>query len=125
VRFPVAQAGEGSAFRLFSRRHGDFALASVAARLRLDGERVRSLDLGVGGVEAVPVRLGELTARQQGRTADTAWVSEVAADARRALDVPDDPRVSQVYRRELVQTLVERALAAAIDDAKARIGVNT
>jgi carbon-monoxide dehydrogenase medium subunit len=125
VRFPVARSGDGSAFRLFSRRHGDFALVAVAARLRVQGERVAQLDLGVGGVEPVPVRLGELAARQQGRIADAAWVSEVAAAARGELDVPQDARVSRQYRHELIETLVARALTAALDDARTRNGAKT
>ena len=39
VRFPVAPAGEGYGFGEFARRHGDFALAGVAARVRSSGSR--------------------------------------------------------------------------------------
>lgn len=49
VRFPVADNGEGFAFREFARRSGDFAIVAVAARV--SGNHAR---LGVGGVAERP-----------------------------------------------------------------------
>ena len=115
VRFPALQPGEGSAFRLFNRRRGDYALVSVAATLQLRAGAVEGLRLGVGAVEPTPLRLATLAAAQRGRRADAAWITEVAAMAAAAVDARDDPRVPAVFRRELTETLVERALAAAID----------
>jgi len=117
VCFPALAAREGTAFRLFSRRHGDFALVSVAASVRLGGGRVECLRLGVGGVQSVPALLGELATRQRGRAADGAWVEEVAAAARAAVQAEDDERIPELYRRELVEVLVARALAAALERA--------
>jgi len=120
VRFPVEGRGEGAAFRLFNRRHGDFAIVAVAACAALDGDRVARLRLGVGGVEGAPRALHALAAAQPGRTADAAWIADVAAAARDAVDAQDDGRISALYRRELTETLVARALAAAIERAGAR-----
>jgi carbon-monoxide dehydrogenase medium subunit len=119
VRFPVVAAQEGQAFRLFSRRSGDFALVSVAASLRLQGGRVAQLRLGIGAVEAVPLALTDLAARQVGRVPDAAWIAEVAAAARAAIDPEDTPRIPALYRRELAETLVARALATALERAGA------
>ena len=120
VRFPRAAEGEGSAFRLFSVRHGDFAIVSAAAALRLSAGRVDNLRLAVGGAGPVPEVLAALARAQAGRVADAAWVSEVAAAARSAVDVPEGGRVAEVYRRELAETLVARALGAAIERCGAR-----
>lgn len=117
VRFPVVAAGEGQAFRLFNRRTGDYALVSVAASLHARAGRVERLRLGVGAVEAVPVLLAELCAAQQGRAVDAAWIAEVAAAAREAIQPEDDDRVPALYRRELSETLVVRALSAAAERA--------
>lgn len=119
VRFPRVAAREGQAFRLFSRRSGDFALVSVAASLRLQGGRVDRLQLGIGAVEAVPLALTDLAARQTGRTADAGWIAEVAAAVRTAIEPEDTPRIPALYRRELAETLVARALAAAVERAGA------
>ena len=118
VRFPAAEAGEGWGFRSFARRHGDFAIVSAAVTLALDGGRVRRLRLGVGGAGPTPAVLGALAQAQVGRTADASWAAEVAAAARSALDIQDDARIPAVYRRELVEAMVERAL----NDARARAG---
>lgn len=115
VRFPVSQPGEGSAFRLFNRRRGDYALVSVAATLQLRAGTVDALRLGVGAVEPTPLRLTALATAQRGRHADAAWTTEVAALVAAAVDARDALLVPAVFRRELTETLVERALAAAID----------
>lgn len=120
ARFPVAAAHEGQAFRLFSRRRGDYAIVSVAASLQLAAGRVERLRLGVGAVEAVPVLLAEIAARQQGRVADAAWIAEVAAAAGAAIQPDDDTRTPAPYRRELAETLVARALAAAAESTGGR-----
>ena len=67
VRFPVAVATEGQAFRLFNRRSGDYAIVSVAASLQLRAGRVERLRLGVGAVEPVPALLAALGTSQTGR----------------------------------------------------------
>jgi carbon-monoxide dehydrogenase medium subunit len=124
VRFPALRPGEGTAFRLFSRRCGDFALVSVATSLALERGRVGRLRLGVGGVEPVPVALAGLAAQQAGQSADEAWVAAVAAAAHDAVDAQDDGRLSALYRRELTETLVARALRTAIQRASGRMGAN-
>ncbi len=53
VRLPVPNGGTGSAFVEFARRHGDFALAGVAAVLRLSMQR----QPGYGQVEDVRIAL--------------------------------------------------------------------
>ena len=120
VRFPAAATGEGQAYRMFNRRSGDYAIVSVAASLQLHAGLVQRLRLGVGAVEPVPVLLADLCAAQQGHGADAAWVTEVAAAARMAVQVEDDERMPAVYRQELVETLVSRALTALMDRAGAQ-----
>ena len=89
--------------------------------MQLRGAEVQGLRVGVGAVEAVPVLLSELAQAQRGRTADAAWVEQFAAAARDAIQPEDDARIPAIYRRELVQTLVARALSAAAQ----RAGANT
>lgn len=119
VRFPMISRGEGQAFRLFARRCGDFAIASVAVSLRLSDGCVSNLLLGVGAVDAVPLRLESLCAQQVGRNPDSAWVCEVAACLAAEISPEDVPRIPGIYRRELAEHLCVQALNAAADRARA------
>lgn len=118
VRFPLVELGEGWGFRSFERRQGDFAIVSAAATLAVSDGRVRRLRLGIGGAGPTPAVLGALAQAQAGRTPDDAWAAEVSRAARDALDIQDDARIPAVYRRELIEVMVRRAL----DDARARAG---
>jgi aerobic carbon-monoxide dehydrogenase medium subunit len=122
VRFPVAAAHEGQALRLFNRRVGDYPIVSVAASLQLRAGRVERLRLGIGAVEPVPVLLADLCARQPGRSADAAWIAELAAAARAAIQPEDAAHLPALYRRELIDTLVMRALTATAQRAARRAG---
>lgn len=114
VTFPRFEADEASAFRLFNRRHGDYAIVAVAATLALREGRVARLRLGVSGVAPVPQRLDALEREFQGQPPTPAWVEQVARAARSAVQPEDDPRVPAVYRQELTEVLVSRALARSV-----------
>lgn len=114
VRFPCALAGDGHAFELFSRRHGDFAIAACAVTVRVSAGRFDQLKVGVGGIADAPFALDELTAGFAGANADAAVVAQIAARAGLAVEPFDQPGIPAAYRRELVEALIARALARAI-----------
>jgi CO/xanthine dehydrogenase FAD-binding subunit len=58
VRFPVSSPTSGWAFEEFAQRHGDFALAGVAAVLDANGEQCRSVRLTTAGVGPTPLSAG-------------------------------------------------------------------
>ncbi|HEX8011671.1 MAG TPA: FAD binding domain-containing protein [Casimicrobiaceae bacterium] len=119
VRFPKLDAREGSAFELFSRRHGDFAMVAVAATVALDrSDRAARVRLGVGGVDAVPLSLDEIARPFAGRVANAGWCSEIAEAARERVDPADDQRIPAAYRKELCAALTRRALERAIARAR-------
>ena len=115
VSYPCAAAGENSAFRMFSQRHGDYAIVAVAATLTLADDRVADLRLGVGGVGPVPQRLDAVAQAFRGRVASVDWIAELARAARDAVTPEDHPRVPALYRKELTETLVARALARCFE----------
>jgi carbon-monoxide dehydrogenase medium subunit len=96
VRLPLLAQGERFGFSEFSRRSGDFALAMALVVL---GSEPR---VGVGGVEPRPRRIPEAEA-----AAGKGSVEEAAA---RAVDPMIDQHYSAAYRRDLVRTVVRRAL---------------
>jgi carbon-monoxide dehydrogenase medium subunit len=107
VSFPNPGPGSGTAFEELARRHGDYAIAGVAAVVTVDGDggidTARAAFTGVGGVPVVV----DLTAPCRGGT--TAAVEA----ARAAIDPEDDIHASAAYRRHLAGVLLERALRSA------------
>lgn len=118
VRFPKATQHEGASFRMFNRRHGDFAIVAVAATVALDGERIAALRIGIGGNSAVPLSYDHVTRNFAGRAPDDAWIAEVARTLRDKVTPEDDARIPATYRKELTETLVARALARAVERAR-------
>lgn len=115
VRFPRPRPGEGWGFELFSHRHGDFALVSVATVLSLDGNgAISGLRLGVGGVGPVPLRLAQVEAEAQGSMPEVGVAAALGRLAAEHVSPEDEPQVPAIYRRDLVGTLTERAFLAAI-----------
>jgi aerobic carbon-monoxide dehydrogenase medium subunit len=115
VSYPRAAAGEVSAYRMFNQRHGDYAIVAVAATLAVADGRVTGLRLGVGGVGPVPQRLDAVAEAFRGRVASVDWIAEVARAARDAVAPEENPRVPALYRKELTETLVARALARCVE----------
>lgn len=120
VRFPKAAAAEGSSFKLFNRRHGDFAIVAVAASLALEGQRIARLSLGVGGLDAVPRNVDALVQPVLAQAPQAGWTEAAARAVLAALVPEDDARIPAQYRQELAQTLVQQALTRALERAIAK-----
>ncbi|HUF14230.1 MAG TPA: xanthine dehydrogenase family protein subunit M [Longimicrobiales bacterium] len=120
IEIPAPAARSGWAFEEVARRHGDFALVAVAARVVLDSAgavsdaRLAYVNAGPG-----PFRSARAEAVLVGQTPDPDLIRAAAAaafeDARPAADV----HASAAYRRQLTRVLTARALAAAFARAAA------
>jgi 2-furoyl-CoA dehydrogenase FAD binding subunit len=122
VRFPVAEPGEGFGFAEIARRHGDFALAGVAVRVRTTaaGPEARISCFGVSDHPVTRDVSAELRSALDATGADARerdLRGELADPARGiAEDVVDtggDAHASAAYRRLLIAGLVSRELARA------------
>lgn len=122
VRFPVAQPGEGFGFGEFGRRHGDFALAGVAARVRTDDDSpvARVTCFGISDVpvtadvsedlRAALEHTGTAPARSDLQRALAAHADGVAHDV---VDTGGDAHASPAYRRQLIAGLLAREVSRA------------
>ncbi len=117
VRFPVARPGERHAFEIFSRRHGDFAIAACALTAMLEDHKFSGLRIGLGGVADAPLVLDSLAAGFVGAPADAATVAAIADAAAGAIDPYDQLDISAAYRRDLVKALTARALRRVMQSA--------
>ncbi|MFZ2098971.1 MAG: FAD binding domain-containing protein [Oricola sp.] len=119
VRFPKLAPDTGWGFELFSRRRGDFAIVAVAVTLRLDeaGEP-DVLDMALGGVGSVPLRLDLSRFARAGDMPTAGWIADVAAFVARTVEPEDNALVPADFRREVAGELARKALAAAVARAR-------
>jgi carbon-monoxide dehydrogenase medium subunit len=111
IRLPLWLASRRFGFVEFARRHGDFALAGVAAFHDSDGTgRARNAHIGVIGVADRPLRLSAAENAVNGNAIEQATIAAAVAAARAEVDPSDDIHASGAYRRHLVGILLERAL---------------
>jgi carbon-monoxide dehydrogenase medium subunit len=113
--------GSGSAFLEVARTHGAFALAAVAAVVRVDGggnvDHIRLGLAGVGGVPYVPGWLQDLALGEAPGEALFRRIGERVADE---VEPFDDIHATASYRKQVAGVLSARALAAAAADAGLR-----
>jgi carbon-monoxide dehydrogenase medium subunit len=105
--WPRRAKGEGFAFEELALRHGDFALVTVACRLRIEDGRIAEARVAVGAVTDRPELLD----------VDMDDASEAGAAAAAAIDPPPNLHASAAYRKHLVAELVERAVRRARESA--------
>ncbi|ODN72324.1 FAD binding domain-containing protein [Methylobrevis pamukkalensis] len=113
IDLPPLGAGWGTGFYEFSRRKGDFALAMALTALRIEGGTIREARLGVGGVADRALRLAKTEAFLVGQPAHAETFAAAAAMAQDSIDVSEDIHAGADYRRDLLGTVIRRALAEA------------
>lgn len=125
VRFPTARTGQGFGFAELARRHGDFALAGVVARVDARSREDVSprAEITCFGVSDTPVFRDVSSALAEALSTVGACVAEkeLAArlnDSSRAIaddvvDTAGDAHGSAGYRRRVLAALTARELARA------------
>jgi carbon-monoxide dehydrogenase medium subunit len=103
IRIPAADATTRIGFGELARRHGDYAIAGLAACARADGKKLDNVRLAYFGVGATPVRARNAERALAWGDVDAA-VAAVAGD----LDPPDDLQAPGAVRRHLAGILLRR-----------------
>ncbi len=106
IAVPPLPPATGWAFAEMARRHGDYALAGVAA--------VVTLDPGGRG----PVLARAAAALVEGQIPTPELIRAAADRASRDIDPPSDIHASAAYRRHLAGVLTRRALTRAWERAR-------
>ena len=110
--------GWGAGFDELARRHGDFALAGLAARLRVEGRTVRDARLVFFGVGDRPVRARSAETALAGHGPDPEALAAAGRALTRDLDPPGDIHASPALRRHLAGVLLARVIRRMLDGAK-------
>jgi CO/xanthine dehydrogenase FAD-binding subunit len=107
VEVPLLPEGARSGYlKVRDRTSYEFALASAAVAVVLDGEVIRSARVALGGVATVPWRAVEAEHVLTGAAADT----EVFRSAARAALAGAQPRPQNAFKVELAQRTLVRTL---------------
>jgi len=120
VRFPVWRDTAGVGFQEISARKSDFALASAAAQVALapDGTCAR-ISIGVGAATEVPLRLAAVEQALAGIRLTPDAIRAAVTEAFAGITPMADMHASTEYRRRVATSLTIRAIAEAVENAKA------
>jgi aerobic carbon-monoxide dehydrogenase medium subunit len=113
IRLPI-KAGTGSAYTKVERRAGDYAIAAAGAVVRLDGDTITEVGLGLAAVGAPHLVAARAEDAVRGRIADDEALELAAQMAAEECQPTSDQRGPADYKRALAGELVKRALRTAI-----------
>ena len=120
VHFPAWPERRRHGFVEVARRQGDFAIVGVAAAVDLDAQGgVAAARIAVFGAADTPVLAVEAAQALVGARGIEA-AREAGRIARARIPTRSDHHASAVYRSELIEVLVRRALAQALALAPAK-----
>ncbi len=119
IQIPIPPAGSGGAYIKLERKVGDYAIAAVAAQVTLSADDgCQTVGIGLTNVGNIPIKAQAAMDYLKGRKLEAAVLAEAGRLAASQADPTDDLRGSAEYKRSLVNTLTQRALARAAERAK-------
>ncbi|MGZ3282605.1 MAG: FAD binding domain-containing protein [Xanthobacteraceae bacterium] len=113
VDLPVGRKGSAHFFYEFARRHGDYAIAGLAAQAIVDGGLFTDLRLAFFAVGDRPV-LAKAAHGLIGVPITPAVLSDTSAALGGELDPEEDQQASASMRRHLAKVLMRRCVAALL-----------
>jgi xanthine dehydrogenase YagS FAD-binding subunit len=114
VMLPAAIASARSHYlKLRDRAAYEFALASAAIVIKVNGSRIEHVRVALGGVGTVPWRSREAERELQGRTADAATFRRAAEAALKDAQ----PASENGFKVELAKRCIVRALTVSTQSA--------
>jgi carbon-monoxide dehydrogenase medium subunit len=111
VLVPAAEPGWRDGFGELARRHGDYALAGLAARCRVGRGVLEDARLVYFGVGPTPQRARRCEDALRGRLLGADALAAGVEALTRDLDPPSDVHASAALRRRLARVLLRRTLA--------------
>jgi len=117
IRAPL-RPGTGSAYVKVERRAGDYAVAAAGALVRLEGDAIADVGIGLAAVGAPHSVAAETELAILGRPADEATLDLAATAAAEECAPVADQRGPSDYKRALAGELTKRALRTAIARAR-------
>jgi carbon-monoxide dehydrogenase medium subunit len=113
VELPVGRKGSAHFFHEFARRHGDYAIAGLAAQAIMDGDLFSDLRLAFFAVGDRTL-LARAASGLIGVPITPALLSDASATLGEELDPQQDQQASASMRRHLAKVLMRRCVAALL-----------
>ena len=110
VAFPLRTESQIVVFDELCRRHGDFALVSLAAVLEVHDKRIEAARLVYGGCADRPIAATRTERMLVGREIPVASFQGMAESLERDLDILDSPGVRASTRLKMATTMTTRRL---------------
>jgi carbon-monoxide dehydrogenase medium subunit len=117
VSIPKRAPGYRSAFAELARRHGDYAMAGLAAHARVDGATIGDVRLVFFGVGVRPVRATAAGAALDGRAIDQDAVAAAQAAVAEDLDPIADLHAGAATKLHIARVLTARVLQQLVQEA--------
>lgn len=114
VELPTARKNAVHFFHEFARRHGDYAIAGLAAQAVIEGGAFSDLRLGFFAVGDRPVLAGAASTLVNSNVTP-ALIAKACAALGGELAPQDDQQASAEMRRHLAKVLLARAIATLLD----------
>ncbi|MFL5691857.1 MAG: FAD binding domain-containing protein, partial [Ktedonobacteraceae bacterium] len=115
LRIPAPTERSGGAYCKLERKVGDYAIAGVAAYIKLDNDgHVDYAGIGLTNVGPTPIKARDAGQFLLGKTLDDANIAQSASLAAAAAHPTSDTRGPAEYKRAMVRTLAVRALRKAL-----------
>ena len=111
IELPIERNPSAHFFHEFARRHGDYALAGVAAHATMEGRVLSGLRMAFFAVADKPV-LAKAAARLINVSVTPAQISDAAEAFGDELDPAEDQQASADLRRHLAKVLFRRCAGA-------------
>jgi carbon-monoxide dehydrogenase medium subunit len=122
VELPVGRKNSAHYFHEFARRHGDYAIAGLAAQATVKGDVFADLRLGFFAVGDRPV-LAKAANKLMNVPITSAVLSEASAALAEELDPQDDQQATASMRRHLAKVLLARCVATLLGRTDLGAGV--
>ena len=113
IELPVGRTNSAYFFHEFARRHGDYAIAGLAAQATVDGDAFTDLRLAFFAVGDRPV-LALAANRLVNATITALALLEASAALAEELDPQEDQQASASMRRHLAKVLMQRCVATLL-----------
>ena len=119
VRMDMPGAGTGTAFEEVARRHGDFAVVGVAARVSVAGEVITGARIALAGASSTPIRAHRAEAVLVGTALSGPDLDAACEAAASETEPVADLHGSVDYKRHLAGVLTRRTVRRAYRRAMA------